>query len=53
VLGKWLYISQSHAAFEDVVEAIVALVLARDPRIGVEPKPRKRGRKSLLPKGTG
>lgn len=50
VLGKWLYVSQADPAFEDVVEAVVALVLARDPRIGVEPKPRKRGRKSLLPK---
>ncbi|MFP6562724.1 hypothetical protein WJ542_31155 [Paraburkholderia sp. B3] len=51
VLGKWLYISQDDPAFEDTVEAVVARVLARDPRIGVEPKPRKRGRKSLLPKG--
>jgi hypothetical protein len=30
---------------------VTALVLARDPRIGVEPKPRKpRGKKSKLPK---
>lgn len=51
VLGKWLYISQADPAFEDAVEQIVARVLARDPRIGVEPKPRKRGRGSVLPKG--
>lgn len=51
VLGKWLYISQDDPEFEASVEAVAALVQARDPRIGVEPKPRKRGRKSLLPKG--
>lgn len=50
VLGKWLYISQADPAFETVVEELTALVLARDPRVGVEPKPRKRSRKSLLPK---
>lgn len=38
VLGKWLYVSQDHPAFEDAVEQITALVSARDPRIGVEPK---------------
>ena len=38
VLGKWLYVSQSNAAFEDVVEQITELVLARDPRIGIAPK---------------
>ncbi|WP_321784507.1 hypothetical protein [Paraburkholderia sp. J94] len=50
VLGKWLYISQADPAFETVVEEMTALVLARDPRVGVEPKPRNRGRKSVLPK---
>lgn len=50
VLGKWLYISQADPAFETVVEELTALVLARDPRVGVEPKPRNRSRKSLLPK---
>jgi hypothetical protein len=50
VLGKWLYISQADPAFETVVEEMAALVLARDPRVGVEPKPRNRGRKSVLPK---
>jgi len=53
VLGKWLYVSQNDPAFEDIVEAIVSLVLAGDPRIGVEPKPRSRGRGKLLPKGKG
>ena len=50
VLGKWLYVPQDDPAFETTVDAMTALVLARDPRIGVEPKPRKRSGKSTLPK---
>jgi hypothetical protein len=50
VLGKWLYVPQDDPSFEDTVEAVIALVLARDPRIGVEPKPRNRRTKSVLPK---
>ncbi len=50
VLGKWLYVSQSDPAFESTVESVTALVLARDLRIGVEPKPKKRRRASALPK---
>jgi len=50
VLGKWLYVPQDDPAFETVVEKMTALVLARDPRIGVEPKPRKRRGASTLPK---
>lgn len=42
VLGKWLYIAQEHPDFEAIAERMTALVLARDPRVGVEPKPRKR-----------
>lgn len=49
VLGKWLYVSQNDPAFETVVQRVVSLVLARDPRIGVEPKP-KRSRKTALPR---
>ncbi|WP_144156414.1 hypothetical protein [Paraburkholderia sp. BCC1885] len=48
-LGKWLYVPQDDPAFEDTVEQVTALVLARDPRIGVEPKPRRRRGKSELP----
>jgi hypothetical protein len=47
VLGKWLYVPQDDPAFEAIVERMTARVLARDPRVGVEPKPRrpaKRGR---------
>jgi len=50
VLGKWLYIPQDDPAFEPTVEQLTALVLARDPRVGVEPKPRGRRGKSTLPK---
>jgi hypothetical protein len=41
VLGKWLYVAQEHPDFETVAEQLTALVLARDTRIGVEPKPRR------------
>ena len=50
VLGKWLYISQDDPTFETVVQKMTAFVLARDGRVGVEPKPRRRGGKSTLPK---
>jgi hypothetical protein len=43
VLGKWLYVRQDNPAFEAIAQRLTALVLARDPRIGVEPKPRRRG----------
>ena len=45
VLGKWLYISQEDAAFEDTADRLVELVLARDPRVGIEPKGRRRARR--------
>src|SRR4051794_27088476 len=41
ILGKWLYISQSHAAFESTATAIVRSIRHGDPRIGIDPKPRK------------
>ncbi|WP_233869798.1 hypothetical protein [Paraburkholderia adhaesiva] len=50
VLGKWLYVRQGDAAFEDIVQKMTALVLARDERVGVEPPARKRRGKSVLPK---
>ncbi|HEY4353400.1 MAG TPA: hypothetical protein VGN31_19380 [Paraburkholderia sp.] len=50
VLGKWLYIPQDDPAFEPTAQKLTTLVLARDPRVGVEPKPRKRRGKSTLPK---
>ncbi len=42
VLGKWLYVSQSHPNFEATAEELVALVLNNDPRIGVVGSPRKK-----------
>jgi len=50
VLGKWLYVPQDAPAFEETAELMTSLVLQRDWRVGVEPKPRRRGRKSSLPK---
>lgn len=46
VLGKWLYVGQEHPDFEAEAQRLADLVLARDPRIGVEPKPRKPRRAS-------
>lgn len=42
VLGKWLYVPQDDEAFEEIARRVGELALARDPRIGVEPKPRPR-----------
>ena len=44
VLGKWLYLSQAHPAFDEVATALVKQVRQGDSRIGVDPKPRKRKR---------
>jgi hypothetical protein len=51
VLGKWLYVPQDDPAFETIAERMTALVLARDPRVGVEPKPRRRRGKATPSKG--
>jgi hypothetical protein len=42
VLGKWLYLSQSHVDFESVAPELVILAKRRDPRLGVETGTRKR-----------
>jgi hypothetical protein len=42
VLGKRLYVPQDDPAFETIAKKMTALVLARDERVGVEPKPRRR-----------
>ena len=41
VLGKWLYLSQSHSEFESVATKIVELMRRRDRRLGVEASPRR------------
>lgn len=45
-LGKWLYLPQTDEAFEAIAARLVELALARDPRLGVAPKPKSRRRKS-------
>ncbi|MFD4838448.1 hypothetical protein ACFWP0_13155 [Achromobacter sp. NPDC058515] len=45
-LGKWLHLPQTDEAFEAIAAKLVALALARDPRLGVVPKPKSRRRKS-------
>lgn len=47
VLGKWLYLSQSHPEFEMIAIELAAMARKRDLRLGVDAKPRKRpeGRK--------
>ncbi|HYS66881.1 MAG TPA: hypothetical protein VEN30_24130, partial [Paraburkholderia sp.] len=35
-----VYVPQDDPAFESIAEQMTKLVLARDPRVGVEPKPR-------------
>jgi len=55
VLGKWLYVSQDDPTFETIAERMTGLALARDPRVGVEPKPRRArngepSRRALSPK---
>lgn len=42
VLGKWLYLPESAADFERTAAALVRLARARDPRLGVESRPRQR-----------
>ena len=42
VLGKWLYISQSHAEFETTVSQVQALLRRNDERIGVESGAKKK-----------
>ncbi|RKP59369.1 hypothetical protein [Pararobbsia silviterrae] len=42
VIGKWLYVSQTHPEFESIALKLARLVGRRDARIGVEPGSRKR-----------
>ncbi|MEN4917888.1 hypothetical protein ABE485_04400 [Achromobacter spanius] len=46
VLGKWLYLPQSDDSFESIAATLAALAVARDPRLGVVPKPKARRSKS-------
>lgn len=42
VLGKWLHLAPGVDSFEDDARALATLALADDPRVGVEPRPRRR-----------
>jgi len=44
VLGKWLYLSDSAEDFDRIAEKIVRLAAKRDPRLGVDPPPKKKRR---------
>lgn len=46
VLGKWLYLPQTDDAFEATAAAMAGLAVARDPRLGVAPKPKARRSKA-------
>lgn len=49
ILPKWLYLSAESDAFDRVAARLVSLSRRRDPRIGVEPKPKKKSRKQRPP----
>ena len=42
VLAKWLHLPESADDFEPVGEHLVRLALRNDPRLGVEPRPKRR-----------
>lgn len=42
VLPKWLYLPESADDFERIAAALVAACRRRDPRIGIDPGPRRR-----------
>ncbi|WP_438479775.1 hypothetical protein [Oleiharenicola lentus] len=42
VLGKWLYLSEDAETFERDARALVKLVKAGDPRLGISPAPKKK-----------
>jgi hypothetical protein len=44
VLPKWLYLPESADRFEPVAERLVTLARRRDPRLGVNPRPKRRKR---------
>ena len=44
ILPKWLYLAESGDAFERAAESLVVLARRRDPRIGVAPRPKGKGR---------
>ncbi len=49
VLKKWLYLPESAETFEQDARRLVRLALARDPRLGVPPSPRKKRASAARP----
>ncbi len=45
ILPKWLYLPETADRFEATAERLVALARRRDPRLGVSPSERKKGRR--------
>ena len=52
ILGKWLYLPITDEDFEGVAQDIVEAITSGDPRIGVEPKPKKKKRADKKRKNT-
>jgi hypothetical protein len=46
ILPKWLYLPEDAASFERTAERLVWLAKRRDPRLGVNPRPKKRTRRA-------
>ena len=42
VLPKWLYLPEKEEKFETLASQLVALAAKRDPRMGVQPSPKKK-----------
>lgn len=49
ILPKWLYLPDASPRFESTAAQLVERVRRRDPRIGIEPKARKRPAKGSRP----
>jgi hypothetical protein len=48
VLRKWLFIDSDHEDFETTMEAVANRMADNDPRFGILPKSKPRGRKARL-----
>lgn len=46
ILPKWLYLTEAADSFERTARHLVTLARARDPRLGVAPKPKHKSAKS-------
>jgi len=46
VLGKWLYLPESHDLFEQTARTLVHMIATDDMRVGIEPQLKKRRRTS-------